>query len=708
MPKLRLKLWHKFELLAALPLVACAGVLLTLGLIYTYSDHQISEAQRARETLDTCEYLMRTITQVTAKLWTTTGIEMGTEQALLNNTKVKLRDKLKTLKELCKDDPAEYKSAIDIENAVETSFKTMQESITKKSEHGIATALKIMGFKMETEDQARELLMLNHKLADQLAARVSNADVPSTAEMMRPLILVAAILIVSLSAITAYILNRNVVTRLSKLVANSKRLAKLDVLVAPTETNEVDEIADLNEVFHTMAGSLAEAIARERASIEKAADVICTLNKNGAIKSINSACVEAWGFEANFLIDKSILEIVHSEDRNKTKSFLAGLTRSSAMETLDNRLVRKDGKTIDVLWSCRKGGVDGEIFSIAHDITERKLVQDNLRKSEDRFAAIKERMPAGIIIFNDNGKVLDFNPSAESMTGRNTNELRGAALKEIMPAINLDALNLAQWSHPRENEIVHSDGTVKTADIIVSQLNTSEDQNYLSVMIDTTDRHELEKIKETLVAMIAHDIATPMTTIHSQLHLAQLGAMGELTEEGAQLVKSAETQSTELMNVLTTVMKTAKYQHAAILKGLAKTRLADLVDAAVESTESERDSKNIEMHVQIDRSLQLYVEPDSATHALKVVLGQLVQTCSSQQVLTIESFADEDANDNKVLLRISHPRNAQTEQPGNLAWEFACAIVNANNGHLRFMSEQKFVGCEFEFTVGSMLARAAE
>ncbi|MBI2810749.1 MAG: PAS domain S-box protein [Candidatus Melainabacteria bacterium] len=472
-------------------------------------------------------------------------------------------------------------------------------------------------------------------------------------------------------------------------------------MVAPSAKSDDDEIADLDKIFHMMAGSLSEAIDRERASIEKAADVICTLTSDCAIKSVNSACLDAWGFAANLLIGKSILEIVHSEDRNKTKSFIARLTNSIEMEALENRLVRSDGKVIDVLWSCRKGGINGDIFSIAHDITERKLVQDNLRKSEDRFAAIKEKMPAGIIIFNNKGTVLDFNPSAESMTGRGAAQLRRTALKEIIPAINPDALDLVQWSHPRENEIVQADGTAKTADIIVDRLKTGDEQQYLSVMIDTTDRHELEKIKETLVAMIAHDIATPMTTIHSQLHLAQLGAMGELTEDGKQLVKSAEAQSVELMNVLTTVMKTAKYQHAAILKGLTKTSIGDLVDAAVESTESVREQKSIDIHVQIDRSLKLHVEPDSTTHALKVALEQLLRSCSNDQIVTVESFVDEDANDNKVLLRISHPRTTAIEQPRTLTWEFACAIVNANNGHLRFIIEQKFAGCEFEFSTAT-------
>ncbi|MBI2810750.1 MAG: hypothetical protein HYX67_07985 [Candidatus Melainabacteria bacterium] len=152
MPKLRLRLWHKFELLAALPLVTCAAVLLTLGLVYSYSDHQISEAQRAREALYTCEYMMRTITQVTAKLWTTSGIEERTEQALLNNTKQKLRNKIQRLKDLCKDHQEEYKTALEIETAVESSFTTMQSSIDKKTEHGIATALRIMGFQMATHD----------------------------------------------------------------------------------------------------------------------------------------------------------------------------------------------------------------------------------------------------------------------------------------------------------------------------------------------------------------------------------------------------------------------------------------------------------------------------------------------------------------------------------------------------------------------------
>jgi len=699
LPKLRLRLWHKFELLAALPMVTCAAVLLALGFIYSYSDQQIYEAQRAREAMDTCEYLMRTITQVTAKLWTTTGLELANESEILRATKVKIRDKLQRLKELCKDHPDEYKTTVEIEEAVETSLKTMERSITMKTEHGIATALKIMGFQMATQEQAEDLLVLNRRLSDQLAARLKNATPASTAETMKPLILSAAILIVTLSAITAFILNRNVVTRLSKLVSNSKRLAKLDTLVAPTTKSGEDEIADLDEIFHMMAGSLSEAIERERASIEMAADVICTLSSNCQLTSVNSACLEAWGYEANFLIGKSILEFVHSADRLKTESFIAGLTNSVDMDVLENRLIKKNGEIIEILWSCRKAEVNDEIFSIAHDITERKLVQDNLRKSEDRFAAIKEKMPAGIIIFDEKGQVLDFNPSAEAMTGRSPRELKRTILKEIIPAINSNALNLAEWSHPRENEIVQSDGTIKTVDIIVDRLNTGEEKQYLSVIIDTTDRHELEKIKETLVAMIAHDIATPMTTIHSQLHLAQLGAMGELTEEGSQLVKSAEAQSVELMNVLTTVMKTAKYKHSAILKGLTETSLAEMVDASVESTESEREPKSIDMHVQIDRSLKLLVEPDSTAHALKVVLGQLIRSCANHQILTVESFMDDEANDNRLLLRISHPRTTSIEPPRTLAWEFACAIINANNGHLNYRIEQKFVACEFEFTI---------
>lgn len=682
-------------------MVICATVLLLLGFIYTYTDQQLTEAQRAREALDTCEFLMRTMTQTTAKLWTAGNFESVSEQQILNSTKIKVREKLQRLKDLCKVHPEQQQTAFELEEAIESSFKLMQRSIEMKAEHGIAPALKIMSFQISTQEQADNLFVINRRLTDQLTSSLKNSEHASTAETMRPLLLFATILIAAIGAITAFILTRSVVNRLSKLVLNSKRLAKLDKLMPPSSKGENDEIADLENIFHTMASSLSEAIEQELATIEKAADVICTVNSRGEVRSVNSACLPAWGYEAGELIGGNLLELMHHDDRSQTRALLETLKNSEEMETFENKLTRKDGSLLDILWSFRKSETSDEIFCIAHDITERKKTQDDLRKSEDRFAAIKEKMPAGIIIFSEDGKVLDYNPSAITLLGRDQMIIKDTSLEKIIPALHSELNNLSKQRLPHEAEIIQTDGSIKTADLIVEELEQSEDRKkqYLSVLIDTTERHELERIKETLVAMIAHDIATPMTTIHSQLHLAQLGVMGELTEEGAALVHEAEAQSVELMNVLTTVMKTAKYKHATIASGIAETNLAEIIDAVVESTESEQQQKNIDVHLQIDRSLKLLVEPDSSSHAIKVVLTTLLRSCPENQFLTIESFFDEEAKDDTLRLRLSHPRVGIVGPPQNLAWEFACAIVQANNGHLRFVDGQKFVACEFEFKV---------
>lgn len=683
-------------------MVICAAVLLLLGFTYTYTDHQLTEAQRAREALDTCEFLMRTMTQTTAKLWTAGNFESANEQQILNSTKVKVREKIQRLKDLCKDNPEQHRTVFDLEEVIESSFKLMQRSIEMKAERGIAPALKIMGFQISTQEQADNLFFINRRLTEQLTSSLKNSEHASTAETMRPLLLFATILIVSIGAITAFILNRSVVNRLSKLALNSKRLARLDQLVPSSTDGENDEIADLDDIFHTMAASLSDAIERERATIEKAADVIGTVNSRGEIRSVNSACMSAWGYQPGELIGGNLLELVQSNDRSQTRAFLANLKNSSEMETLENKLTQKDGSLLDILWTFRKSDTDDEIFFIAHDMTARKKAQDDLRKSEDRFAAIKEKMPAGIIIFSEDGIVLDYNPSAVTLLGRDQASLKNTRLGNIIPALASELNNLSKQKLPHEAEIIQSDGSVKTADLIVEELDQSEDKKkqYLAVLIDTTERNEFERIKETLVAMIAHDIATPMTTIHSQLHLAQLGAMGQLTEEGALLVHAAESQSVELMNVLTTVMKTAKYKHSTISRGITETNLGEIVDAVVESTESEQQQKNIDVHLQIDRSLRLLVEPDSSSHAIKVVLLSLLRSCPEHQFLTIESFFDEEANDGKFRLRLSHPRQGVVEPPQNLAWEFACAILQANNGQLRFIEGQKFAACEFEFKTG--------
>jgi PAS domain S-box-containing protein len=117
--------------------------------------------------------------------------------------------------------------------------------------------------------------------------------------------------------------------------------------------------------------------------------------------------------------------------------------------SFEYRMKHKDGSCI---WIQDRGKVvswtdDGEplwMFGSHQDITERKLAEQELRDSEERFRALFERSPMGVayhrMMYDDSGKPIDYyfidaNDNYLKLTGVDP---RGKTVKEAFPGIEND------------------------------------------------------------------------------------------------------------------------------------------------------------------------------------------------------------------------------------------------------------------------------
>ncbi len=57
------------------------------------------------------------------------------------------------------------------------------------------------------------------------------------------------------------------------------------------------------------------------------------------------------------------------------------------------------------------------------------------------------------------------------------------------------------------------------------------DKALFSVIHDITQRKELERLKEEFVAMVSHDLRTPLTSVMASIELLNSGCAGELNKE---------------------------------------------------------------------------------------------------------------------------------------------------------------------------------
>lgn len=107
-------------------------------------------------------------------------------------------------------------------------------------------------------------------------------------------------------------------------------------------------------------------------------DAVCVVNKSGCFVFVSAAFEDIFGYSPNEVINKPIIDFVYPEDEAKTLQVVETLISGENQRRFENRWVRKDGKVIDILWSARWSEEHQFRIAIAHDITERKQMEQQL------------------------------------------------------------------------------------------------------------------------------------------------------------------------------------------------------------------------------------------------------------------------------------------------------------------------------------------
>jgi two-component system cell cycle sensor histidine kinase/response regulator CckA len=100
---------------------------------------------------------------------------------------------------------------------------------------------------------------------------------------------------------------------------------------------------------------------------------------------------------------------------------------------------RADGSRLWTLLNVRlldpqPGEIGGSVLAILMDITERKLHEEVLRKSEERFSAFMHHLPGVAFIKDLSGRYVYYNDASEKLFGKTPREIIGKTDAEIWSA----------------------------------------------------------------------------------------------------------------------------------------------------------------------------------------------------------------------------------------------------------------------------------
>ena len=104
-------------------------------------------------------------------------------------------------------------------------------------------------------------------------------------------------------------------------------------------------------------------------------DAICVVDEQDKFVFASAACERVFCYSTEEIIGKTVFDLVHPEDRQRTLQTAREIMSGNAKNHFENRYVRKDGNIVHIMWSAQWSENHKLRIAVARDITERKSAE---------------------------------------------------------------------------------------------------------------------------------------------------------------------------------------------------------------------------------------------------------------------------------------------------------------------------------------------
>lgn len=181
--------------------------------------------------------------------------------------------------------------------------------------------------------------------------------------------------------------------------------------------------------------ALRESEQRFRMISENAPVLINSFDEDGRCVFWNKQCNKTFGWTIEEINEQEFAMALFYPDPAVREEVVRTITTDPDKTFSEWHPVTKDGKILSMMWA-NFSLPNGQVFSMGHDITERKLAEQALRESEENLSIILNSIGEAVIAADRQGKITQMNPVAENLTGWTLEEAKTRLLSEVFKTTN--------------------------------------------------------------------------------------------------------------------------------------------------------------------------------------------------------------------------------------------------------------------------------
>ena len=416
-------------------------------------------------------------------------------------------------------------------------------------------------------------------------------------------------------------------------------------------------------------------LKRSSRYFELSRDLVCTAGFDGYFKQINAAWTDALGWTEAELHSRPLVEFVHDDDRARTEEETAGLRAGGVTIDFVNRFATKDGGWRWIEWSSMAIVEEELIYASARDVTQRKVIEAALERSDHRTRQIVENAHDAFISIDARGLITGWNSQAEASFGWPRGEALGRELAETIIPDRLRAshrIGLERFLSTGEGPVLgrrleltalHRDGHEFPVELTISTIEMEQGFAFNAFLRDITDRKaaeeelalardealEASRMKSMFVANISHEIRTPMNGV---IGMSELLLDTELDEAQREYAEAIATSGEALLTIINDILDFSKIEAGKLELEPTDFDLREAIERACGMLAARAHEKGLELAVAIGPEVPALVRADSAR--LRQVLTNLVANAikfTAEGEVVVRASATPSIDD-AVLVRV--------------------------------------------------------
>jgi len=375
-----------------------------------------------------------------------------------------------------------------------------------------------------------------------------------------------------------------------------------------------------------MEEEMRRATEEWRTTFDSITDLVFINDKNFRLLRVNKAFADAFKMKPMELIGKTCYEIVHGTNEpvpNCPHKKTLKIEGSASAEFFEPNLgIHLEVSTSPIFDD--KGEVVGSVH-IAHDITERKRMEEALVDEATRRRILVEQSRDGIVILDQNGKVYEANQRFAEMLGYSPEETAQLhvwdwdtqwtreQLLEMLQSVDATGDHFQTYHRRKDGTVydveISTNGAVYAGQKLVfcvcrditerkraeeelqkkdEQLNAQNEElraaneelmaQQQELIEKTREVDEANRLKSEFLAHMSHELRTPLNVIIGFSELMMDKVPGEINDKQRQCLDDILSSGKHLLGLINEVLDLSKIESGKMRLKLTNFALSELIE----------------------------------------------------------------------------------------------------------------------------------